>query len=56
MITYPNMITYPVTVGIVKFRDKILILRRSEKKKFFPDLWEFPGGKIKEKESAEGAI
>jgi mutator protein MutT len=50
------MKTYAVAVGVVKFREKILILKRKKSKKFFPSLWEFPGGFIKEKELVEETV
>jgi 8-oxo-dGTP diphosphatase len=50
------MKTYVAIVGVVKFRNKILIFKRKESKRFFPGLWEFPGGFIKERETAEEAV
>lgn len=36
-----------ITVSIIKFKDKILILKRHENKKFDPNKWEFVSGFIK---------
>lgn len=49
------MNTYAVIVGVVKFKEKILILKRIPNNKFSPNLWEHPSGFIKEHESAEDA-
>jgi len=50
------METYVVVVGIVKYKNKILILKRSPTKKYSPNLWEFISGFIKDGESAEDAV
>ena len=35
-----------VVTGIVKFKDKFLILKRNSKMEMHPDKWSFPGGKV----------
>jgi len=50
------MKTYPIAIGIVKLKDKILILKRSKTRRCSPNLWEFASGFIKEGESAEETI
>lgn len=57
---YPKVIpkkqvpTYQIAVGVVEKDGKLLITRR-QKKGLLGGLWEFPGGKIEEGESAEAA-
>lgn len=36
-----------VVKSIIVINDKFLLLKRSPKEKFFPGLWDFPGGKLK---------
>lgn len=35
-----------VVTGIVKFKDKILLLKRNPKMEMHPAKWSFPGGKV----------
>lgn len=44
-----------VAAAIIVLKNKILITQRSEKMKL-PDLWEFPGGKVKKDETLEDCI
>jgi A/G-specific adenine glycosylase len=46
---------FDIAVAVIKFENKILISKR-DNTKFLTGLWEFPGGKIEKKESAEKAI
>lgn len=46
--------TYQIAVGVIHKNDKLLITRREETG-LLGGLWEFPGGKIKDGESAESA-
>ena len=50
------METYAIVVGVVKYKDKILILKRHSKRSCSPDKWQPVSGYFKEKESAEGAV
>jgi len=50
------MKTYPVTIGVLQFKDKILLLKRGRNRKYSPNLWEFISGFLKGGESAEEAI
>jgi len=50
------MKTYVTAVGIIQFKNKILLLKRNKDRKTSPNLWEFVSGLIKEGESAEEAI
>jgi len=50
------MKTYVICAGIVKFGEKILILKRTPKKRFSPNEWEFVSGFIKEHENAEDCV
>lgn len=50
------MPTRVFTAGIVKYKDKILILRRSKNTQLSPNKWDSVGGSIKEKETAEECI
>ncbi|PIZ50758.1 hypothetical protein COY27_06100 [Candidatus Woesearchaeota archaeon CG_4_10_14_0_2_um_filter_33_13] len=47
------MKTINVVKIVVKNQDKYLLIKRSVLSKFFPSLWDFPGGKIEPKETAE---
>ena len=47
---------YPVTIGVLQFKDKILLLKRGRNRKYSPNLWEFVSGFLKGGESAEEAI
>ncbi|WP_422106435.1 (deoxy)nucleoside triphosphate pyrophosphohydrolase [Winogradskyella sp.] len=49
------MKTIPVTCAIIRFKDKILAVQRSETMKL-PLKWEFPGGKIEHGESEVDCI
>ena len=44
-----------VTCAIIYFKDKILVVQRSESMPL-PLKWEFPGGKIENNESEEDCI
>ena len=35
-----------VITGIVKYKDKILLLKRNSKMEMHPNRWSFPGGKV----------
>ncbi|MBW6462097.1 MAG: NUDIX hydrolase [DPANN group archaeon] len=47
---------YGVVVGVIKYNDKILFLKRNEKKKTSPKLWQTVSGYIKKYESVEDAV
>lgn len=48
--------TYTCVIGVVKFKDKILLLKRAPTRKMSPNKWQPPSGYIKEKEAAEDAV
>ncbi|MEW6295084.1 MAG: NUDIX domain-containing protein [Candidatus Diapherotrites archaeon] len=50
------MATYIAAIGIVKFKDKILLLKRNKDRRFSPNKWQPVSGSIKEKETAEKAV
>jgi len=50
------MKTYATVIGVVKFNEKILILKRNYKRHSSPNKWQPVSGFIKERESAEDAI
>ena len=50
------MKTYFVVTGIVKFKDKILILKKSKDDWNYPNKWSFCSGYVKEFESAEDTV
>lgn len=50
------MKTYAVVVGIIKFRGKILLLKRSSNREFFPCKWNFVSGFVRNRESAGDAV
>lgn len=50
------MQTRVFTAGIVKYKDRILILRRKNTAEFSPNKWDSIGGRIREKETAEECI
>ncbi|MEA2004536.1 MAG: NUDIX domain-containing protein [archaeon] len=50
------MKTYATVVGIVKFGDKILILKRNSNRATSPNLWQGVSGALKEREAAEDAV
>ncbi len=41
---------------LIKEKEKYLLLKRSSSSKFFPNLWDFPGGKIKLEEDTIEAL
>ena len=45
-----------VVKSIIKKDDKYLLIKRSLDSKFFPSLWDFPGGKIEQDETAVDAV
>ena len=45
-----------VSTGFIVSQDKVLIVKRSMKEKFFPGVFELPGGKVDFGESAEKAL
>ena len=52
------MQTYVAVTGVVKLSDddRILLLRRTAKRRTSPNKWQTPSGFIKEGESAEEAV
>jgi len=52
------MQTYVAVIGVVKLSDddRILLLRRTAKRRTSPNKWQTPSGFIKEGESAEEAV
>ena len=50
------MKTYFVVTGIVKFKNKVLILKKSPNDYNYPNRWSFCSGYIKEFESAEDSV
>jgi 8-oxo-dGTP pyrophosphatase MutT (NUDIX family) len=49
------MTTYVIVVGIVNYKDKVLLLKRGIERRSSPGKWQFVSGFIMEKESAEDA-
>lgn len=47
------MKTYFVVTGIITYKNKVLILKKSEKDHNYPNKWSFCSGYVKEFESAE---
>jgi len=47
------MKTYFVVTGVIKFKDKFLILKKSPDDRNYPNYWSFCSGFVKEFESAE---
>ena len=45
-----------VAKALIKKEKGYLLLKRSSNSKFFPNLWDFPGGKIKPGEEAKEAV
>jgi len=45
-----------VVTGIVKFKDKFLILKRNKEMEMHPGKWSFPGGKVKAGEDLFSAL
>jgi 8-oxo-dGTP diphosphatase len=50
------MKTHAVAVGVVKFGEKILLLKRNPDRRQSPDKWQTVSGFISEEESAEDAV
>ena len=50
------MKTYATVVGIAKFDDKILLLKRNGDRTTSPNLWQGVSGALKEREAAEDAV
>ena len=50
------MKTYFVVTGIVKHKNKVLILKKSPKDYNYPNKWSFCSGYVKEFESAEDTV
>ncbi len=50
------MKTYATVIGVVKFNNKILILKRNPNRKSSPNKWQPVSGFIKERESAEDGV
>lgn len=50
------MKTYFVVTGVVKNKDKVLILKKSSKDYNYPNKWSFCSGYVKEFESAEDTV
>ena len=48
--------TYATVIGIVKFRDKILLLKRTPHRHSSPNKWQPVSGFIGEREAAEEAV
>jgi ADP-ribose pyrophosphatase YjhB (NUDIX family) len=48
--------TFFVVTGVIKFKDKYLLLRKSLKDFLFPGKWSFCSGYLKEIESAEAGV
>lgn len=48
--------TYATVIGIVKFKDKILLLRRTPERHSSPNKWQPVSGFIGEREAAEDAV
>ncbi len=45
-----------VAKSLIKKNEKYLLLKRTSSSKFFPNLWDFPGGKIEPEEGAKEAL
>jgi 8-oxo-dGTP diphosphatase len=45
-----------VAKSIIQKENKCLLLKRSSSSKFFPELWDFPGGKINPGEEVKEAV
>ena len=48
--------TYACVIGIVKFEDKILLLKRASGRHTSPNKWQPPSGYISEREAAEDEV
>lgn len=45
-----------VAKSVITRDKKVLLIKRSLESKFFPDMWDFPGGKREKEELAEEAV
>ena len=45
-----------IATGILKYKDKYLVVKRSEDDDFMPGAWEFPGGNINPGETIEDGL
>jgi ADP-ribose pyrophosphatase YjhB (NUDIX family) len=50
------MMTYITIIGVIKFSERILILRRSATRDYYPDRWQPVTGFVRERETAEEAV
>ncbi len=50
------MKTYSTVAGVVRFKDKFLLLKRTPNRRHSPYKWQTISGHIREKESAEEAV
>lgn len=50
------MKTYAIITGVIKFGEKILLLKRNPERHFSPNKWQPVSGFIGEKEPAEDAV
>jgi 8-oxo-dGTP diphosphatase len=48
--------THVVVKGVIVFKEKFLIVKRSHEDEIAPGTWEFPGGKIEFEEEIEPAL
>lgn len=48
--------TYACVIGVVKFDDKVLLLKRASNRHTSPNKWQPPSGYIGEREAAEDAV
>ncbi len=55
-IDYTDQAEAPVMNSIVKFGDKILLLKRSKKLKFYPDCWSGVSGFLDDSKSVEEKV
>lgn len=39
-----------VLMGIIKYQDEFLVVKRSDNEEYFKGAWEFPGGKLEDNE------
>ena len=45
-----------IVTGIIKYKNKFLIIKRSDNDDFMPGSWEFPGGNLENNELIEEAL
>lgn len=45
-----------IAAGVVMLNNKLLLTKRSKSRKFYPGVWDLPGGHCNENESYENAI